>query len=316
MASLASAAIGVAASIGLFGFLVRVEAESSVFSSDANLNSQTVGSVVIGRNAVVNATNVEGTLVTGRDLVLTNSKVNESAKVGRDATIADSVFVGGLTVGRNALLEEVECLSNLAAGANLQLKKAHIKGDVQAHQVESIESSTIDGTLFTHQPSLTVHSSMIQQVVLDADDSSGIHIAGTSISSAGRGHITLGNNSTVHANGLTILSKAGQTSVFTPDGSIYVNGKRVQGAGPANFSEYRASHPNIPGIDAPGWVESTVSVPISKKAQETLPSMTLELTGNTQVTGNVEFKNGFGNVILRDSSKIGGRVINGKVKEL
>ncbi len=146
---------------------------------------------------------------------------------------------------------------------------------------------------------------------------SGIVIGGNNTAT-----VRVGSTGLSAINGFTVKGAMNQTTVITPEQSIYVNGRKVSGEGPASYQAYQAANPEAPTVYGPGWDPSVVSsshkaaTGNSKKKAENKPVVNvLELRNGSTVSGQVQFDSGYGKIVVYPGSQFLGKVVNGFVEK-
>jgi hypothetical protein len=69
----------------------------------------------------------------------------------------------------------------------------------------------------------------------------------------GRGNISVAPGGRVQEKNFTVTATYTETTVTTPDGTIYVNQQRKSGKGPDTYKAYMQKVKSAPKVQGPGW---------------------------------------------------------------
>lgn len=311
-------------------------------SRDLVLGATRHDTVSAGRNIALNGTSIMGSATAGRSINGVNCRIENALSAGRDVNLQNCVHLYSVSAGRSLNLVNSNVEENVSSGLGLALVNSTVKGDAFAvGGVAKLEGSKINGTLSTSGLSLTVSGSTVNNIILKQPVSNiaynngislqnGVITYGNSVSmvagrndlivNRGNGYttVTLGPGSLSNLNGYTVRSTMEQTTLQTPDGVIYVNGKKVSGQGPNKYDDYRAEHMQAPFINAPGWPDVTSGSYSNEYKKSTQDSVlqSIELVNNSNVTGTITFGSGKGKVTVHPGSSFSGEVQGGKVEHL
>ena len=307
-------------------------------SSTQVFSNQTLSSTTVGRDLVLNSSQVNGSLTVGRGLIANGSSIHGASTIGRDAFLNHCPRLGSLSVGRGLTLTQSHVEGSINVGRALQMDNSTITGDATVGRGLQLSHAEIMGTLHIsssqlnlkharigaldvqypdqngshhHSSSLSIHGSTIQ-------GGSGVMIQGSRVTVTGSDNHTnihVGPDSVTSLNGMTVRGGAGQTTVITREGTVYVNGKKVSGNGPESYAGYRAAHSNAPIIHGPGWTEGKMdskSKTVSTQPEETI-LQTVTLGDGTVIQGDITFESGKGKVEVMPGAEFSGNVIGGKV---
>jgi hypothetical protein len=125
--------------------------------------------------------------------------------------------------------------------------------------------------------------------------------------------VSMGSHGTTSMNGYLIKSSPSQTTLITPEQTVYVNGRKTSGAGPDDYDAYRNQYPQAPFVHAPGWVLGQASSSASETDTE---GYVLEMMNGSTVEGSVVFEGAKGKVLLHSGSVLRGDIVNGVVEKL
>lgn len=256
---------------------------------------QLSGNLLSGRDLDCHDCTIQGRLLAGRDVRLQRSRVHSPLLAGRDIHLHQSQS-DKLVAGRNASLSHSQIYRDVQAGGNLSLMHSRIQGRITlSGPYMSLSHGLVDGPVrFEHRGALP-HTS------------GGLPHGRIVASLSGRGLSLI--------NGYTIQAAGGQTTVITPQQSVYINGKKASGEGPSSYAQYMSQIANAPLIRGPGWPAEPNGLP-EPSAQNDLPRYRLEIDSHSAVHGDIEFIGGRGQVVLHPGGRIQGQVLNGTVQRL
>ncbi|WP_373531564.1 hypothetical protein [Vampirovibrio sp.] len=287
-------------------------------ATDLQISSQEIESASVGRDLMVHAVQVAGKLAAGRNITGTECTVLGNVSAGHNVLLESCPQVQSVSSGHDAAITRSQILNHVAAGHDITLHGATIEQRVSAGNQVVAETSIIKGLLSLggHYAKLddTTAVDIVFSEANNVSNGSGIHIGGNNFSS-----VRVGSSSLSSINGFTVKGAMNQTTVITPEQSIYVNGLKVSGDGPKTYGEYQGKHPEAPTVHGPGWSnEAPKAAPQTSgkpnKASQAVIN-TLELSSGSLVSGQVNFESGYGKVIVHPGSQFQGKVINGFVEK-
>lgn len=306
----------------VFGISVLV----SGFLSGVNLG--TLGYAEAGMN-------VSNHLSAGGSMTLTNQTL-ESVSVGHNLTLTQSQVHGNIAVGHMFTCTDCKIDGNVSAGHALNLLRTNIGGNASVGHQAQITNTTIEGTLSTGSTNLTLKNAKVGSIHINDDSGSvnsahinmgvrnnsvvgnnniSIHNGTMTTTKRGQSVINIGGNGVSSINGYTVKSTADVTTVMTPDNTVYQNGKRASAIGPKTYADYRASHPEAPIVQGPGWSDNSAGSNSTAIRHEEATSQ-IQLTERSIVTGDIVFEGGHGKVLLSPGSQFNGKLIGGKLEKL
>ncbi|WP_303674151.1 hypothetical protein [Vampirovibrio chlorellavorus] len=299
------------------------EARNSHYASatDLQLATQTISSASVGRDLMLSAVQVEGKLAAGRNLTCNNCAIggnisagnsialNECSQVqniaaGHDAEITHSTVNQGIAAGRNVILHDATVSQRVSAGNEVALEHSEVKGLIAlGGHLATLDDSKASDILFSER-----NQTMGSGIIIGGNNSSTVRVGPTGLSAI---------------NGFTVKGAMSQTTVITPEQTIYVNGRKVSGEGPVSYQAYQATNPEAPTVYGPGWDPSVLSSSApktaalsSKKKAENKPVVNvLELRNGSTVSGQVQFDSGYGKIVVYPGSQFLGKVVNGFVEK-
>lgn len=303
---------------------------------DRVLGSGPINRVLSGRNVVLNGTSVLGSVMAGRSVKATNCHIRDSLSAGRDIELNGCNTTESISAGRRVALSHTTANRNVTAGSDLTLVHSIVNGNVTARRVAAIENSRIGETLSVANSRLVLDGSQVHNIQLARPEiamvvtgnQSNVSINHGVISSGGGNLIVNGNRvivspgygqtiaafgsgSVSNLNGYTVRSLQDKTTVITPDGNVYINGRKVSGDGPELYSDYQARDPGAPRIQGSGWPDNQA---LEENSPSSEPVQIVELVRNSIVTGLVRFEGGHGKIIVYKGSRFEGRVEGGLVE--
>jgi hypothetical protein len=318
--------------LGILGILLLTtpgEAQSMseyTHSHNVTLGAEETGNVTVGGNVVLNGTTVDGHVLAGRGVDARQCTILGNLSAGRDVTLEGCHSVMSLFAGRSATLANSTIQKDVQAGRNLSLEDVVIHGNAEAGHNVTLNSATIDGTLSTATPLLILSRSTLNHIRFQVPRGS-VSISGNGVimgagsvvsgngvsitSMEGRTQVRIGNSGTSSINGYTIKGASGQTTVMTPDNSLYVNGSKVHGDSPETYAQYQEQHPEAPHVVGPGWIATGSSGDLPALPE---PDQILELRDHSVVNGDITFEGGHGKIIVTAGSRFLGEVHGGTVE--
>ncbi|MBK8189243.1 MAG: hypothetical protein IPK79_02210 [Vampirovibrionales bacterium] len=307
--------------------------------ADVSLSGETVDSITAGRDVHLKDVTVRGMTTAGRTVRAENSVLSAPLTAGRDVSLVRCPEARDVTAGQTLLMEAVQADGSLRAGRSVVLRQSAVQGDVTAGDYIDANDSRITGVLRIGGTTPTrLENSEVGDirvsVPFDRSDittgggvfiGSGVVVSSNATVQAGNGqttiHISEGGLSSV--NGYTVKGASGKTTVLTPDGAVYINGKRIGAEGPATYDQYRARTQKAPLVQGPGWPTPTGAGGDSQvkshgkasgSGEKNAPEQRIELLSGTRVSGVIVFEGGNGVVVVYPGAKLaqspeGARVI-------
>lgn len=298
---------------------------------DLTLSSQTLTSAAAGRDISLNNTLVEGKLSAGRNISCQGCTISGAISAGRDVALSQCPQVYGIASGRNTDLRQTRVLNQISSGFDVTLQDTHVEQGIQAGNQFLASNSTVQGTISLGGRYAKLDHSTVGEVRflennnLYAGSGNHIHInsgnlfnGNVTMNRNGASYVHVGIGSLSSVNGYTIKGAPQQTTLITPEQTIYVNGSKVSGDGPKHYSDYMANHPGAPNVQGPGWTDAPVDSHTEKadKKDSKTPVNVLEITNQSTINGQVVFESGYGKIIVHPGSQFNGKVINGTVEKL
>jgi hypothetical protein len=273
--------------------------------------------------------NTAGALSAARDIQCRGCQVQGNVSAGRDIRLEASPQVGSIAAGRDVSLTDTQVRGSVSAGHGVTLAKCQVRGSLSTGNQAELRDSAVDGSLALGGARLNLDASTVAQDVYFQGTHSPVSQVGISSGGSlirhqdGSSFVRVGPRSLSRMNGYTVQGAAGQTTVITPEQSIYVNGRKVSGDGPKTYDEYRGDEPDAPAVEGPGWSSQSNSPTAAntsgaaRTASNRQPAVNwLELSHNSRINGQVVFESGYGKVLLHPGSRVDGKVINGTVEHL
>jgi hypothetical protein len=226
-------------------------------------------------------TTVTQSVSTGRDLTLQDATIQGNAYIGGQVTLNKAVIGNTLSLASHRLV---------LTGSNVNNIKMYLP---QRHSFSNAGPLIASNTVMTGQ---------------------GIVIGGNVIGASNGSFVNVGPQSVSSVNGFTIKGSPDQTTIITPENTIYVNGTNVSGNGPKHYEDYKATHPNAPSVSGPGWTSSN-QTPMLQETQDTVQQI-VELTENSLIQGKLYFESGRGKVVVHPGSRFTGSVEGGTIERL
>jgi hypothetical protein len=291
-------------------------------ATDLELSSQDLLSASAGRDILFNGVMVNGRVSAGRNVTCHDCTLSGGVAAGNDVQLEHCAQVHSVASGHNAALVASRILSHVSSGHDVSLDDVTVDNGLQAGNQVTALNSTMNGTVSLGGHYARLEHSNAAEIRFEERGhsviSQGVY-GGSVIVGGGRSgsHVSVGAHSLSSVNGYTIKGAPEQTTVITPEQTIYVNGRRVDGAGPKSYAEYRNGHPEAPEVQGPGWVEGSESGerPLQSRKNEKGPVVNvLELVNNSVVNGPVVFESGFGKIRVEKGSQFNGKVMNGTVE--
>lgn len=304
-------------------------ADTGISSQDLTLSSQQLSSATSGRDMDLNDVTVDGHLTAGRNLNCQRCTLSGNISVGHDIQLDQCGQVKGIVSGHDASVMNTDVLSDMAVGHDLTLHQATLESGVRVGNQVLATNSSLKGPLSLNGNFLKLDHSIAEGITFAQPSStvmSGSSISGTGsvlIQHGSYANITVGANSLTNLNGYTVKGAASQTTLITPEQTIYVNGAKVSGEGPKIYEQYQQAHPNAPHIQGPGWIDNPhvadkpqTKQHIQDKPQAHVPVNTIELTNQSHINGDVVFESGYGKVLLHPGSTLNGKIVNGRIEHV
>lgn len=333
--------------MGLFAATVLVShaawaVEQRASSHDLTVGPEEVTMLSAGRDITMDGTKVTGNVSAGRTVRAEDCTVHGQLSSGQDVSLTHCSFVNSLSAGRNVRLSNTTVSHHANAGRDLVLTDAVVQGDAAAGGNVSLDRSRVEGTLSVAVPILTLRDGTLNNVRFTqgtiVNNSSSVFISqGGGVSVNGNGSVvvsgrssnpivSVGPRSVSNVNGYVIRGADNQTTLITPDNTIYINGTRVSGSGPKSYTEYRRQNVYAPTIQGPGWRDAgnvgstggthTQSITTTSTTTSSGGGQVLELMGNSTVTGKVTFEGGNGIIRVHPGTRFAGTVEGGRVEKL
>lgn len=284
-------------------------------ATDLQLISQAFDSASVGRDLVLNTVQVSGRLAAGRNITCNNCNLGGNVSAGHSISLNECEQVQSVSAGHDAEITDSHVLQHIAAGHDVILHKSKVAQRVSAGNELAIEGSEVQGLIALGGHFAVLDGSTATDILFSKQNQSvgsGIVIGGNNMAT-----VRIGPSGLSAINGFTIKGAMSQTTVITPEQSIYVNGQKVSGQGPNAYSDYQSQNPEAPTVYGPGWDSGAVaSSPKSRGKKKTASPQqpvvnVLELKNGSTVTGQVQFDSGYGKVVVYPGSQFSGKVING-----
>lgn len=294
---------------------------------DLVLGPQEAGMVSVGRDVSLQGTTVQGNVLAGRGVNGTNCVIRGKLAAGKDANLNQCASVFAVAAGRHVMLMNTAVKRDILAGRDLLLINAIVERDATSGGQATLENAQVKGTLSAAAPRVTLKRSQVNQIrlaqpkpvqtgdVIINGRSRGSSISGNSVVVSGDAPgamVSIGPGSTSQINGYTVKATSTETTLIAPDGTIYVNGKKVFGQGPDDYARYQMQNPKAPQVQGPGWREM-LSGDSAVRADKSFaaPEQVIELIQNSVVSGDIVFEGGHGKVIVHPGSQVWGRITGG-----
>ncbi|MGE0201113.1 MAG: hypothetical protein AB7P76_09105 [Candidatus Melainabacteria bacterium] len=293
---------------------------------DSAYGRETVNTVSTGRDMSLEGTTVSGAVSAGRDVTGSGCAVEGAVSAGRSVSLNDCHVDHDITAGRDVTVTGGALKQSVRAGKSLTLNGVRIQGDVTSGSTVSLSQSTVNGTLTlpaNPENPLKVDHSTVRTIRVTPNTGvlmmggQHIRVQGSQVTSHnGKTMVRVGAGGVTTINGYSIQGFPDRTVVETPTGQTYQNGRAsAEKPDPATYAGYRARHPEAPVVSGPGWDETTSRATVPTEEAPEKPGMTIELTGNSQVLGDITFEDGHGRVLVQPGSSLAGQVIGGTLVE-
>jgi hypothetical protein len=298
-------------------------------SRDIHAGNEWTGSMVAGRDVVLDGTHVNGHVSAGRGIYGHSCMVEGNLSAGRDVKLDGCSGIHNISAGRGISLLNTSVSQDVHARQSIYMADTRVKGNVSVSGNAELLRSVVGKTLSVATDYLKIEDSTVGDIqVHDSARSSGYSIVGSnnivahgsSVVTNRKGHIsiTVGSNSVSSMNGYTVKGRPGETTVWTPGGGIYMNGRKVSGPGAETYREYQSQEASAPAISGPGWRDlpdlPEKSPPATDISIGETPSQVVELMENTTVKGDIVFEGARGQVILHPGTHLHGKVKGGVSK--
>lgn len=318
---------------GLLTLLLLTPAYAEIPMSsteDLVLGRQSAGAITTARDVILNGSRVYGPVLAGREAKGNNCLIQGKLLAGASVHLHHCENKGPITAGRNLILYQSTIEDSSTAGHALMLVHSTIKGDVTAGGKVFLDGSHVEGTLYTTAPNVTLKGSTVQNIQVKASDdfhhTGSIIIQGKVANSTANVHINtgfrptrvvrVGAGSTSVINGYSIKATPTETTLMTPDNTLYVNGVKTHGNGPEQYAGYRAKNPEAPDVEGPGWQSTAHANTAAGTTENQHPAQVIQLTENSRVFGTIEFESGNGKVIVHPGSQFSGTVKGGSIDQI
>lgn len=269
---------------------------------------------------MLSSVQVEGKLAAGRNITCNNCAIGGNISAGKSISLNECAEVQNIAAGHDAEIIHSQVIQNIAAGHDVTLHDARVAQRVSAGNEVAIEHSEVNGLISLGGHLATLDDSKATDILFSERNNnmgSGIVIGGNNVAT-----VRVRATGLSAINGFTIKGAMNQTTVITPEQSIYVNGLKVSGEGPSSYQAYQATNPEAPTVYGPGWDPSVVAATRkptsenSKKKIENKPVINvLELRNGSTVSGQVQFDSGYGKILVYPGSQFLGKVVNGFVEK-
>lgn len=303
-------------------------AATGISGQDLTLSSQQLSSATAGRDMNLNDVTVDGHITAGHNLKCQQCTVSGNISVGHDIELEQCGQVKGIVSGHDATVVSTNVMSKMAVGHNLTLEHATLESGAHVGNQVIATDSTVKEPLLLNGNTVTLDHSTTGAITFAQPSGTTMSesISGTGsilIQHGSYANVQVGTNSLTNLNGYTVKGAPSQTTVITPDQTIYVNGAKVSGEGPKTYEQYRQAHTGAPNIQGPGWIDnlSVADKPHAKQHMQDNPQSkvvinTIELTNQSRIDGDVVFESGYGKVILHPGSELNGKIVNGRVEHV
>ncbi len=311
-------------------------------TSRLSLGAETVrGDVASRGRAELQGTRLLGNLNAAGRVSMQRATVEGHVRAGGRLLVEESEILGNVNVAGRSEMDQARITGSLKSAGELLMRESEVEGDVMVSGVPHIESSRIRGTLITPADVLKLNGAVVHAirvrpnmvsshgagVVVGHGNNVVVNGGGSIISSrsgnvintlshsvSGR-QVSVGPGSLLQTNGYRVSATSGETTVVTPDGSIYVNGQHVYGAGPKSYDQWRKAHYDAPNIQGPGWSQA-IAMASGAALAHTQEQALIVLAGNSLVTGTIHFEGGGGRVVVEPGSRFLGTVEGGVLERL
>jgi hypothetical protein len=273
--------------------------------------NQRLNQLVVQGALQLNDVEALGPVVISGPLSASNSSFLQPVTVSRDATLTNVTLQKPLTVGRKLIATNLKSASTVTVASTVSLKDSDISGAVHAGGATVRLSNT-------QLETLTIHGATGSRTSLFQSAS---FAQGSSNSSS---KVVVGSRSSSLVNGFQVRSTQTSTTVITPEGYVYQNGKRLGEQGALSYGAYRSSVSSAPLVQGPGWSlvmnELAASTTAEKTATEPTPvarsGQSVYLDNKSSISKTIEFESPGGVVYLSGNSFFEGELINGRLERL
>lgn len=299
-----------------------VSARNSHYSSatDLQISSQAISTASVGRDLILNTVEAEGKLSAGRNITCNNCTIGGAISAGKSISLNACNGVQNIAAGQDVDATHSQINQNVAAGHNVILHDTKVAQRISAGNEVAAEHSEIQGLITLGGHLITLDDSKATDILFSERSNnvgSGIVIGGNNVST-----VKVGPSGLSAINGFTIKGAMNQTTVITPEQSIYVNGLKVSGEGPKSYQAYQEANPEAPTVYGPGWNQSGIIASqkatdgnIKKKPDNKPVINIVELRNGSILSGQVQFDSGYGKIIVYSGSQFLGTVVNGFVEK-
>lgn len=224
---------------------------------------------------------IEKAQTVGRVNAKTHIKVIEAQKVGDLSTTQ-----GAVHAQKCGSISKINGYGGVVVESCPQV--AGVRSDIGP---VTIKNSEVQGPVQVKNGNLTIENARIQSLILLKPGSGG----GSTVVNTSGGMI----NSTINGFNVSSYGSVSLTTVTTPEGITYLNGRKSSGEGPMTYAGYRRQHPeDAITIQAPGWVEQPADLPVEGgDLPPTLEVLDLTQFANTTI-GEIIFQSGQGKVLV------------------
>ncbi|MEB3244876.1 MAG: hypothetical protein VKJ06_02695 [Vampirovibrionales bacterium] len=323
-------------------------------SQDIQADNSQYASIRAGRDIALEGTRIQGGVSAGRDVSGSISTASGMVNAGRDVQLSGPAQLDAVSAGRSIALDSVTITQDVKAGQGVMLNSSRVYGDVNAGGGPvMLTDVTLDGALVVNEattpilkqtsvgkirvtkadPDATQHANTSRSAnirIHSSNSGSNVLINTGSINNSavgngssvfrkisarnGNANINVSEGSHTQINGYAITARDKQTTVITPQGSIYVNQRKASGEGPEQYAEYAESTPGAPTIQGPGWTEPC-------KSAETIPPKAFKgpvlILDKAYVLGDITFEGTQpGEVRVTEGSQVSGKIHNGYLKKI
>lgn len=265
---------------------------------------QVGGKLAAGRNITCNNCHIDGNISAGKSVALNECPQVQNIAAGHDAEVTHSNVSQSIAAGHDVILHDASVSQRVSAGNEVVIENSKVQGLISlGGHLATLDGSKATDILFSER-----NQTMSSGIVIGGNNSATVRVGPSGLSAI---------------NGFTIKGAMSQTTVITPEQSIYVNGRKVSGEGPTTYQAYQAGNPEAPTVYGPGWDQSGLSSSnrkptsgSSKKKAENKPVVNvLELRNGSTVSGQVQFDSGYGKIVVYPGSQFLGKVVNGFVEK-
>ncbi|MBY0405060.1 MAG: hypothetical protein K2X66_14260 [Cyanobacteria bacterium] len=318
--------------------------------------SSTFGKIVIQNDSKVqgSVTSISGKIegndstLTGSietiksEIKLTNVTAQESIKSNSGNIVLDKTTVEKDVSSKSgviSLFNEGHVKGSLSStNGDIILGKGFVDGNVSTvHGKVILISAIIKGSLTLASKHFKVNNSTINGITLKvpAEQKNNVTLScGGNVTISYGNSIVVGPNAVIGGqnmgnvikllpgariweNGFNVSATQTETSLITPDGTIYVNGDKVNGPGANTYAEFKKNNPKAPPLQGPGWKDEGVKHPKPDTPPVEVakaPDQILELESQAIITGDIVFESGNGKLILHPGATFTGKVEGGVIE--